>query len=242
MEERLVPPSSSTFSILRRFGAATSDPMKISTLGAFVLSVSMLSADPLKLDKLVIGSKEYVAVTVEKESELSAKLIHESGVAHVKMTDLPEEVRIKIGFNQDAARAESKRQQDAELSRQQELTVWAKAVRFHGVVLEMNRDGVLAENESKYAPTKPFIVREQIIARSDGSVVRIPASIEQPDPANAGRPAVGIEATVFLVGHPKSASLTYRQRVDIDAVEDGTYTVNGTRYRKFKVLKDYVRK
>jgi hypothetical protein len=52
----------------------------------------------VKLDSLVVGGKEYNAVTVTLDSDNRAKIIHESGIARVFVSELPADLRKKLGW------------------------------------------------------------------------------------------------------------------------------------------------
>lgn len=62
-------------------------------LAAFILPAS---ADPVKVPSLKVGDRNFTNATVTLEGRLFAKIQHESGMARVRVTELPEDVQAKL--------------------------------------------------------------------------------------------------------------------------------------------------
>lgn len=75
---------------------------------ALMLSAAF-SEDAIKLDAFTVGSREYQNVTIEKIDEVSARVIHSSGVARIPISQLSQDLQRRLGF--DAAKAEAVIQQ-----------------------------------------------------------------------------------------------------------------------------------
>lgn len=91
-----------------------------------MISIVFANSEPLAVASLKIGSREYLAASVEKESDTTAKVTHDAGIAHVKMLDLPKDVREKIGFD-SAAAEQAKAKEDTLTRRQQQFEARAIA-------------------------------------------------------------------------------------------------------------------
>lgn len=64
-----------------------------------------------------------------------------------------------------------------------------------------------------------------------------------PGPNDLHRPQ-RVEGTFWIVGHPEQASKVDKDRIDVNACEDGVYSYNSVdgahhRVKKYKVLKTY---
>ena len=105
-------------------------------------SINIL-AEPVKIERLIVGSKEYLNATIEKESELSAKIVHDSGVAHAKLTDLPEDLRSKLGYDEAAAKLLVEKQNQAAKRQQEAAAILAKSELFEMQVSQVLPDGLL---------------------------------------------------------------------------------------------------
>lgn len=60
------------------------------------------TATPVILPSLKIGNKEYLSASVEKDTEAIAKVVHETGVARVRILDLPKDVQERLGIDEAA--------------------------------------------------------------------------------------------------------------------------------------------
>jgi hypothetical protein len=80
---------------------------------------SALAANEETFDVLQIGTRTYKNVTVTTKAKNYVFILHSTGMANVKVTDLPPELREKLGYNAIASADEAKR-------RGASASAWAK--------------------------------------------------------------------------------------------------------------------
>ena len=78
--------------------------------GFFAVFVSCLSAAPLKLDSLKIGSRTYRNVTVIGANDTDLYFTHEGGIANVRLRLLSKELQEKFHYDPEAAQEIEQRQ------------------------------------------------------------------------------------------------------------------------------------
>lgn len=76
--------------------------MKAILLGLALMTAAAVGAGPVKLEKLSIGTREFSAVTITAKDATRATVMHAGGVATVALSDLPEDVRERLGVERGA--------------------------------------------------------------------------------------------------------------------------------------------
>jgi hypothetical protein len=110
--------------------------------------------DKMKFDKLL----DYTNVTVTKIEPDGIRIIHESGAAKIAYENVPEEVRAKLGMNQEAAEAHREKvqiqqQQIAEANKKQQVLAKARLT-FVGSIFQVTDGGLLLRDVSYTDGTK----------------------------------------------------------------------------------------
>jgi hypothetical protein len=110
--------------------------------------------DKMKFDKLL----DYTNVTVTKIEPDGIRIMHESGVAKIPFERVPEDVRTKLGLNQEAAEAhrqnvQAQQQRIAEANKKQQVLEKARLI-FVGSIFQVTDGGLLLRDVSYTDGTK----------------------------------------------------------------------------------------
>ena len=125
----------------------------------------------MKFDNLL----DYTNVTVTKIEPDGIRIIHESGAAKIPYESVPEDIRVKLGMNQEAADAyrqkvQVQQQQTAEATKKQQVLDKARLIFHHSTIFQVTDGGLLLRDVSytdgkTYYPKNPKKENEKRVLR-----------------------------------------------------------------------------
>lgn len=211
--------------------------MKITTILMLLLALVASAAEDKYEELTTKSGKTFKSVVVRTVTPSELRIMHESGMAGIKLGDLPEELQKKYGYDPEKAKEhqanEDKKLRANEQALARELAAHAnqeskkeaqkeaekQAVRLRGEIRQVTKDGLL------------------IYAHYGNE--RMPVY-----DAGKNRPDLYKEDFALLIGHPNQNSKVDDDWFDVDAVLVGIHeyqTVLGAskRVRTFKVIKTF---
>lgn len=133
----------------------------------------------------------------------------------------------------EATKLASEKRASDSAKRDSDILAAKSARRIKGFVISATREGILVDCND-YSST---------VASSSASVGGGGNVYTPPDPKGKGRPA-RVEGLFFITGHPNQESIVDKERIDVDAIEDGVFEYTSTigaarRVKKYRVHKTY---
>lgn len=203
--------------------------MKTQTL----LIALLLPATLLAEDLTTVSGKKYTGVTINRVEADGLAISHDDGLAKVPFSDLSEELRKKYGYDPQKAAQYQAAMQAASAQRAAAANAAAAAakqndpktfVRILGPVKQSGKTGIIVD----------IYVAGEYIRDFGVSEFNDPKR-----PKWAGTTSPIGPRLVHLTGHPRQEQIVDGDRIDVDAVPDGTFTYEGGKINQFKIIKAY---
>jgi len=117
--------------------------------------------DNMKFDNLL----DYTNVMVTKIEPDGIRIIHESGAAKIPYESVPEDIRVKLGMNQEAADAHRQKvqvqqQQIAEATKKQQVLDKARLIFHDGTIFQVTDGGLLLRGV-RYTDGKTYYPKKE---------------------------------------------------------------------------------
>jgi hypothetical protein len=193
---------------------------------ALIIAGSRLCAD----DITTLRGEKFPNVTVSRVEPDGIVVIKSDGIVKIPFSDLSPELRAKYGY-------------DPEKAAQYNAAVQAAAAQFNAAV-----QAAPAQGESTATPAqlpKEHIVRIFGKVRTAGQVGLLVETGLQYDlnyshfDSPAGRPKNAENGKYYVTGHPKEKQIVDDDWIDVDAVQDGTYSYAGGKVKQYRIIRAY---